>query len=295
MSDITPPPPPSGTSSDTSPDTHADTPCSVAIEDVPYALDDFTILRDRLDGRRPAVFLDYDGTLTPIVDRPDMAVLSDEGRAVVDRLARKLPTAVVSGRDRADVEALVGVSTVIYAGSHGFDIHVPGKPEFTLPGLGDTKDLLDRLEARLKDTLADISGALVERKKFSIAAHYRLVADADYKAFRAALDDAVAGLDGIKEKTGKKVFEFQPDIDWDKGKCVRHLLDVLGLDGPDHIPIFVGDDVTDEDAFKALQADGVGIVVAGREDEDQGRRTAAAFRVEDPVEVLELLRRLATL
>ncbi len=79
-----------------------------------------------LRGRRPAVFLDYDGTLTPIVARPELAVLSDDMRAAVRRLARSCPVAIVSGRDRADVERLVGIGELVYAGSHGFDIAGPG-------------------------------------------------------------------------------------------------------------------------------------------------------------------------
>lgn len=264
-------------------------PSGTPIAEVPSALDRFDDLKARLAGRTPAVFLDYDGTLTPIVDRPELAVLSDAGRAVVDRLARAVPVAVVSGRDRRDVERLVGLDSLTYAGSHGFDIVVPGRGELTLEGIGDFTALLDTVERRLHAGLDRIEGALIERKKFSIAAHYRLVAEQDYPAFRAVLDDILATVPSIKEKPGKKVFELQPAIDWDKGKCVLYLLNTLGLSGPAYIPMFFGDDITDEDAFQALRDRGVGVVVAPAGDP---RRTAAAFRVDDPTELLELLRRL---
>ncbi|WP_413205201.1 trehalose-phosphatase [Rhodospirillum sp. A1_3_36] len=258
------------------------------IESLPDALADGVALRGALAGRTPVLFLDYDGTLTPIVDRPEDAILSAKGREAVRALAAKVPVAVVSGRDRADVEALVGIPELIYAGSHGFDIRVPGKGEVALDGLGDHVGLLDQVEAQLHAGLDSIDGALIERKKFSIAAHYRLVSDGDYPAFRACLD-RVAAMDGVKEKLGKKVFEFQPDIDWDKGKAVLHLRKALGLDGDDMAAMFFGDDVTDEDAFKILPGiGGIGVLVAAPEEDGTGRLTHAQVRVADPDAVYRL-------
>lgn len=265
------------------------------IESLPWALDDPGAFRAALGGRRPAVFLDYDGTLTPIVDRPQDAILSAEGRAAVAALAARLPVAVVSGRDRADVETLVGLPDLIYAGSHGFDIRVPGRGAVAHAGLTGHDALLDRAEARLRAGLDPLPGALVERKAFSIAAHYRLVAEADYPAFRAVLDDLLAGEPGLKEKPGKKVVELQPAIDWDKGKAVLHLREALDLAGPDIVPLFFGDDVTDEDAFAVLPAvGGVGLLVAGPEENGSGRTTTAAFRLPDPAAVYRLLATLAS-
>lgn len=264
---------------------------------VPHALTTFDALRDDLKGRTPALFLDYDGTLTGIVPRPEDAVLSAEARDLVRRVAEKLTVCVVSGRDRPDVEALVGIDGLVYAGSHGFDVELPEGGQLENPVSGDWTDTLDACEARLHEGLDPIEGALVERKKFSIACHYRLVADADYPAFRSVLDAVEADFPDLKEKTGKKVFEIQPAIDWHKGKCVLWLMQALGLDRPDVAPLFLGDDVTDEDAFRALQTvdGGMGIVVSGPEDDATDRRTAAAYRVSDPDEVLTLLRRLADL
>ncbi|MBB4313319.1 trehalose-phosphatase [Roseospira marina] len=263
------------------------------VRDLPHALEAFDALDAALNGREPAIFLDYDGTLTPIVSRPEDAILSDEGRAVVDTLARKRPVAVVSGRDRPDVEKLVGIDSLTFAGSHGFDIRTPAAGVLTLEGIGDYTALMDEVESRLKAGLSEIPGALVERKKFSVAAHYRLVPDLDYPLFRSVLDRVLGAVHGLKEKPGKKVFEIQPAIDWDKGKAVQHLLGTLSLDDPEHAPMFFGDDVTDEDAFKALQGmNGIGVLAAPASDSDQGRVSAADFRVDDPDQVLDLLRRL---
>ena len=272
--------------------TDAETATLRPVEEVPHALEHFDELTAALAGRRPAVFLDYDGTLTPIVQRPEMAVLSDRGRGVVNAMAKKMPVAVVSGRDRPDVEKLVGLDDLIYVGSHGFDIVVPSGEKIENPIGGDYAPLLDAVERELEEGFAGIDGAQVERKKFSIAAHYRNVADADYDRFRQVLDQVEAAHDDLKEKTGKKVFELQPKLDWDKGKAVRWLLTTLDLEKPDLVPMFFGDDVTDEDAFGALQGRGLSVIVSDREDDGSGRRTAATFRVYDVDELLTLLGRL---
>lgn len=261
---------------------------------VPHALDTFADLATTLGGRTPALFLDYDGTLTGIMPHPDDAVLSDSARQLLRRVAEVLPVAVVSGRDRPNVERMVGIDHLTYAGSHGFDVEVAGGEAVKSPVDGDWTEVLDKAEQQLHDGLADVAGSLVERKKFSIAAHYRGVAEEDYSAFRAVLDGVARDFPDLKEKTGKKIFEFQPAIDWDKGRCVLWLLEALDLRRPDIAPLFLGDDVTDEDAFAALQGTegGLGIVCADAGDEPD-RATAAAFRVDDPDQVLTLLARLA--
>lgn len=242
-------------------------------------------------GRRPAIFLDYDGTLTPIVARPELAVLGPAQRAVIERLAARLPVAVISGRDRQDVEHLVGIDGLVFAGSHGFDIRAPGAGQLNHEVGGDFGSALDRAEAELRRLIEPIDGGLVERKKFSVAAHYRQVAETDLPAFLAAVDAVQAAESDLKRMPGKKVFEFEPKLDWDKGKAVRWLLQALDLDGPATVPLFFGDDVTDEDAFAALQTDGIGIVVAAPDD-DADRTTAAMFRVDDPEAALAVLQRL---
>lgn len=261
------------------------------IRDIPSAVVDFDALLAAIDGRRPVIFLDYDGTLTPIVARPELATLGSAQRAVIQRLATRLPVAVISGRDRQDVERLVGIDDLVFAGSHGFDIRVPGRGQLNHEVGGDFGPALDRAEAELRRLIEPIDGALAERKKLSLAAHYRQVAESDLPAFFAAVDEVQAAEPGLKRMRGKRVFEFEPNLDWDKGKAVRWLLRALELDAPDVVPLFFGDDVTDEDAFAALQADGIGIVVAAPED-DVDRMTAAGFRVDDPDQVLAVLQLL---
>jgi len=235
------------------------------------------------------VFLDYDGTLTPIVEDPRNATLPEDTRAAVRDLAAAVPVAIVSGRDLADVRSMVAVDGIGYAGSHGFDIVRPdgGRHELAPESL----PALDRAQADLEGTLAGVPGATVERKRFAVAVHFRRARPEDLGAIERAVDRAAASASGALRKTGgKKIFELRPAVDWDKGRALLWLLASLGLDRADVVPVYVGDDVTDEDAFAALAGRGIGIVVRGEDDE---RATAARYALASPAQVCALLRALA--
>jgi trehalose-phosphatase len=246
----------------------------------------------RMHGRQPAVFLDYDGTLTPIVDRPECAVLDDATRAAVRRLATSCPVAVVSGRDLADVRKLVALDDIHYAGSHGFEIVGPGGLRHAHPAGIAALPRLDAAERNLRDSLGAVTGSLVDRKRFSLAVHFRLVADDETERVEQAVDAELRRAPGLRKGHGKKVFELRPDVDWDKGSAVRWLLETLGLARDSVVPIYLGDDVTDEDAFRELASHdhGIGIAVM-----DSPRRTAATFCLPDPDAVRAFLEMLAGL
>jgi alpha,alpha-trehalase len=256
----------------------------------PSALEHFTAIEERLANRKLVVFLDYDGTLTPIVSRPRDAVLSDDMRRVLSRLAARVPLAVVSGRDRADVEKLVGLAELYYAGSHGFDISGPHGMRAEHAGGVEALPALDRAETELRRLPASIPGTELERKRFALAIHYRNTPEERSSEVQDAVDRVHARLEGLRQGRGKMVLELQPDVDWDKGRAILWLLERLGLDRPDVLALYVGDDLTDEDAFRALGERGVGIFVGALE-----RATAAGYVVDDTDEVRELLERLADL
>jgi len=242
----------------------------------------------RLAGRRPAVFLDYDGTLTPIVDRPEDAVISEGMREAVRRLAEVCPVCVVSGRDRRVVQELMGVDSLIVAGSHGFDIWSPSGGAIERQEGGEFLDLLAEVRAHLDEQLASIKGALVEPKSNSVAAHYRLVAEEERPRVKEVVDNVLAEHRGkLKITPGKMVYEIQPNIDWDKGKAVLYLLEALGLDRDDVVPIYMGDDTTDEDAFKALAGRGLGVFVGRADDPEVAGRLTDADYILDSMEEVE--------
>lgn len=267
----------------------------VTLHDLPDALRDAGRLAQCLAGRRPAVFLDYDGVLTPIVDRPEDAVLSAAMRETVRALAERCTVCVVSGRDRPVVQRLMGLDNLVVAGSHGFDIWrpqtgtVPGNPAAGFEGL--VAAVTGRLRARVRG----MPGVMVEPKRASVAVHYRLASDEDRERVAAVVRRLLAEQpDRLRMTPGKMVYEIQPKIDWDKGRAVRYLLEVLGLDSPAVAAVYLGDDVTDEDAFRALRGRGIGILV-GRPDDPEvaGRPTAADFVLTSTDEVRQFLTRLA--
>jgi trehalose 6-phosphate phosphatase len=265
------------------------------IGDLPHALEDGDELALHLAGRRPAVFLDYDGTLTPIVDRPEEALISESMREAVRGLAKRCPVCVVSGRDRRVVQELMGVDDLIVAGSHGFDIWSPAGGEIQREEGEEFGGLLEGVEARLREELGGIEGALVEPKKSSVAAHYRLVSEDERPRVGRVVEKILAEHpDGLKVTPGKMVYEIQPNIDWDKGKAVLYLLGALDLDRDDVVPMYLGDDITDEHAFEGLARIGIGIFV-GRADDPEvaGRTTAADYVLYDVPEVERFLDTLA--
>lgn len=261
------------------------------IEDLPSAHPLDARLRARLT--EPfAVFLDYDGTLTPIVDDPDEARIPERTRATIEALAAVTLVAVVSGRDLDDVRAKVGVEGLAYAGSHGFDIlHADGSHQQVAT---DYLDALDRAHHELERRLAEIPGARIERKRFAIAVHDRAVDDPD---LRERIAEVVAELaqqeTELRPTGGKRIHELRPDFDWDKGRAIETLLAELGAEG--RVPLYLGDDLTDEDGFRAVKTHGGVAVVVRGEDADRMTFADAALETTDEAErFLDELRELAT-
>ena len=250
---------------------------------IPSALEHIQEIGRR--GDRLAVFLDYDGTLTPIVSRPEDAWLSESMRQTLRSLAGRVPVAILSGRDLDDVRGRVLVDGIVYAGSHGFDIAGAGGLRRQL---GDVYlPVLSAAENELREALDDIAGAQLERKYFSVAAHYRNVNENDAGTVAAAVEAVAAKHRELRRIDGKKVYELLPDIDWNKGKAVLWLLETLEVERGKALPIYIGDDRTDEDAFRALEKRGVAILVS-----EHPQATAANFCLNNPEEVERFLQKI---
>jgi alpha,alpha-trehalase len=262
------------------------------LDQIPLVWEREPELRARLAGKTPAVFLDYDGTLTPIVEDYDRAFLSDAMRATIAALARCCPVAIVSGRDVAAMRRLVGLDSLYYAGSHGFEIGGPKGWHDALEKGVEALPELDRAERELSEALRDFEGHAVERQRFAIAIHYRQVATAEVGRLEQIVEAIAGRHPRLRQGRGKKVLRLQPAIDWDKGHAVLWLLARLDLERPEVLPIYLGDDVTDEDALEALRERGIGIVVRG---EDDARLSAARYALADPDDVRRFLERLAAL
>ncbi len=256
---------------------------------LPSAIQSFDDIMNTLNEKKAAIFLDYDGTLTPIVERPEDADMADDMREVIQSLSERCTVAVVSGRDRVDVEKRVGLKNLFFAGSHGFDIKGPDGFEKIHEEGEHFIEVLDEVERDLVQELKDINGAQVERKKFSVATHYRRVDDENVDRVKETVDEMLVKYDSLKKSGGKKVIEIQPAIDWHKGKAVRWLLDALDLKNENVVPIYIGDDLTDENAFREIKTDGIGILVA-----EKKKKSDAHYVLGDTDAVRAFLKKLST-
>lgn len=203
-------------------------------------------------------------------------------------VADTFPVAIVTGRSKEKVMSMVRLDGLIYAGSHGFDIEGPeGHISHTV-----AVDCLPRLKRVYHDfhsLLPKYPGSSVEDNLLSVSFHYRKVDPSLFNVLQTDVDQIIRN-NGLVRTQGKMVYEARPLFDWHKGKAVEYLLDALQLLDDDVLPIYIGDDVTDEDAFKVLQGKGLSVIVA-----DQGlcRDTHADMRLKDPIEVQKFLMTVA--
>ena len=175
----------------------------------------------------------------------------------------------------------VGLSDISYAGNHGLEIHAA---EYTVhPTARDAEETIARLSDRLSDELTDVDGVIVENKGVTATVHHRLVDEEAVPLVENAVETLVAARDDVRLTTGKDVLELRPAVEWDKGEAVRELYDELVADGERWLPVYVGDDTTDEAAFSLLGDRGLGVKVG----DDPG--TEAPYRVADPDSVRAVL------
>jgi trehalose 6-phosphate phosphatase len=251
------------------------------------ALKHYSEIQQKLKNKQPVLFLDYDGTLTPIVARPEKALLSAGMRNVLRKLASLYTVAIISGRDMADVKKHVDLDNLVYAGSHGFDITGPGGMRMQYEGGVKTLPSLDSAEEMIRKQLDFIDGIQIERKKFAIGVHYRNVDQKDIGTIKQTVDKILKNYNDLQKSEGKKIIEFQPKIEWHKGKAVLWLLKQLDIKLSDVLPIYIGDDLTDENAFRAISKEGIGILVG-----KHGKETAAKYQLNNVKEVQQFLNNL---
>jgi trehalose 6-phosphate phosphatase len=242
---------------------------------------------------RVFLFLDFDGTLAPVVEDPGGAAMSPRTREQLIKLAQKakFTVAVISGRSLPDLQHRVGLDGVIYGGNHGLEISGPGF-SFIEPVAAGRRRALQRLSASLEIRLRRFPGIIVENKGLTASVHYRKAGEGDRAGVRrmvaeGMVAEAVAsGKDFFQVVQGLEVLEIRPRVNWDKGTAAQWILRASG--SPDALPVCIGDDATDEDAFSALAA---GITVrVGRTDE-----TSAHYQLEYQEAVAEFLAWLAEL
>lgn len=253
---------------------------------LPDALSSLPELTALIRARQALVCLDFDGTLADIVDDPAAAAPVAGACDVVQALAARCPVAILSGRDLADIRSRFTVPGIWYAGCHGVQLVGPDGVVHTTDEALDALPAIESATAHLCAALHDIPGIRIEPKRFAVAVHYRNVAAQTVSTILAEVQRR-ASEDGLCVTYGRKVIELRPDIHWDKGTALAWIRDRTHR--TDHtVAFYLGDDVTDEDAFEAVRLAGVGIAV--RHPEDGDGVTAARFTLDGPEHVVEFLR-----
>lgn len=213
-----------------------------------------------------ALFLDYDGTLAPIARHPSLARLPVGVKRLLRRLLA-LPgvwVALVSGRALKDLQRMVGLKGICCVGNHGLELEGP-KMRHVNPAARRCRPVLRKIAKALAPRLRRIRGAWVEDKGLTLSVHYRRAASSQKILVRNRLNEVVRPYrerGQVRVTHGKEVIEVRPPVRWDKGTMVRRLLDRRDrVTGAEVLPIYVGDDLTDEDAFKALGRRGITVAV----------------------------------
>jgi trehalose 6-phosphate phosphatase len=230
------------------------------------------------------LFLDYDGTLTPIVSRPELALCPPEVKRHLEEL-RNLPKvylAIISGRSLEDLRGKVGVSNIIYVGNHGLEIEYPNGSHKKILSSARISEL-KRITQNLQNSLKEISGILFEEKGPILSIHYRNVPQKFFVQIPQKLEEELSQWkDRWKMASGKMVFEIRPKVNFHKGKAVREILKTFPSLG--FLPFYLGDDQTDEDAFRVLKGQGISVFIG------PGTLPAEAdFFLRNPKEVQEFL------
>jgi len=256
-----------------------------------YLFSDWEGIEKILRNKFIYLFLDHDGTLAPIAQTPDKAIMPKGTKDLLRQLS-KMPNckiAIVSGRALSDISRRVGLKNIVYVGNHGFEIKGP-KISFKSPVPVRYRRTLEEIKKKLEKNLSSTKGIFIEDKGFSLSVHYRLVNKKDISKVKTEFYAALVLYEvrnSVKVKTGKMMLEIRPPILWDKGKVVLWLLGrrlfVMRDKKMKVLPIYIGDDTTDEDAFESLKNRGITIFVGKPDD------TKAQFYVKDTEEVAQFL------
>ncbi len=244
------------------------------------------------DARHVLLLIDYDGTLTPIVERPELAELSETAKRLLEELAHqsRFIVGIISGRALADLKDKVGISGIIYAGNHGLEIEGPGIC-FTNPVAEELSPVLQAMSDELSQAVSTIKGVFVENKGLTLSVHYRLAEEGraeDVERIVRQVIGSTEAAERVKITYGKKVYEVRPDVVWDKGKALELLITRYSKEGrrSELLPVYFGDDLTDEDGFRVIKdyRSGISVFVG-----DESQQSSARYFLKSPAEVTTLL------
>ena len=257
-----------------------------------YLFSHWEEVADTLLGSNALLFLDYDGTLAPIAPHPHLALLPDKTKQIMLKICDnpRCRVAVISGRMLEDVQKLVGIDGIIYAGNHGLEIQAPHF-KYVSELVPEYCEMLGTIKKNIEEYIRAFDGVFVEDKHATLSIHYRLASPQTGLQIRQMIKHIMGvyiGTGLVKVYSGKKVIEIRPGRACNKGMAVKTIMAKCGWEqhGIHNKVIYIGDDVTDEDAFRELAGWGITIHVG------EGRRSAAYYYVKTTEEAAEAIDRI---
>lgn len=244
-------------------------------------------LLKKIEGKRNIIlFLDYDGTIVPIKEKPWLAKLHPLRRRLLEEISKEIPVAIVSGRSLSELKKLIRSRRISLIGNHGYEILYKGKL-WVHPEAMEMRDILNKILKQITRKSKNLKGLIVEDKGLSGSVHFRLLEPELEENIRKIVKEEVEKAKGrLKIREGKKVLEIRPGLNWDKGKGVKKLISFLKLKG-DFLRIYIGDDKTDEDAFRIFGEKDITILVG------RGKESLAKYRLKNVDEVWKFLREIS--
>lgn len=233
------------------------------------------------------LMLDFDGTLTPIVNSPNQIKLSKAMKNLLINLSKKegFYLAILSGRQLEDLKERVNLQNVIYAGNHGLEGEIFGK-KYLFPVPGKVLRALGKIKKQLEPIASQFQGAFIEDKDLTLSFHYRLANPQQIPEIKLLINQILKPYLAdrlISVILGKKVIDITPNVNWNKGSFAKLITNKIHTQTKTiPIVIFIGDDVTDEDVFQTLE-DGITIRVGG------GRQSNAKYNLKNTKEVFKFL------
>lgn len=256
------------------------------------ALDFFDEIASRLHGKKCMLLLDFDGTLAPLVPNPSDAKASPQTFEVLQRCIDTFSVvAIVSGRKLTDIAQFVPIQKIWAAGSHGLEWHT-GEESHSVETPPAQVQAIESVRKALTALTREYEGTIFEEKNHCVAVNYRALSEQDAEAFRAHAHEITAPYEStntLRVMDGLHTFEAVPALDWNKGECSKMLLRLANeQEHTELVPMYIGDAITDEDAFRALR-DGITIRVG------EDTESAAEYFVPAQEDVDEVLTRLCNL
>ena len=258
-----------------------------------YIHDHLHSIHDKIDkADEILLFLDYDGTLVSFKNRPEDVTTPDKTRLVLHYLTQnpKFNIFIISGRTLHEIKKLIDTKGLSFAALHGLQIELSNGKSFFWEKAEDLRPLLKKLKTILLNEFENEKGVIIEDKEFTLAFHYRMLSKDKIKDTVEKFSNLVKKINNnnlLEIIYGAKVVEARPK-GWHKGKAVELILKNIS-EFKNFFPIYIGDDITDENAFQHLRKEGITIFVT----HDSNRKTAAQYWLKDPDEVIKFLQSLS--